>query len=103
MSINSHLNLLIVVLFLGYKNNNLFLIIHCLYYLQEQQKNELKKFNDQMKNVVDISEYIILKHDFETLTIKHRQILHLVLFKVFNNIKFMNNFMVRYTNVFEIK
>jgi len=56
-----------------------------------------------MKNVVDISEYKVLKHDFEALTIKHRQILHLVLFKVFNNIQFMNNFMLRYTNEFEIK
>lgn len=42
-----------------------------------------------MKNSVDINDYKILKHDFEILTIKHREIMHLVLFKVFyNNIKF---------------
>lgn len=39
-----------------------------------------------MKNVVDISEHKQLKHDFEALTAKHRETLHLVLFKVFNNI-----------------
>jgi len=61
-----------------------------LYYPQEQQKNELKKLKDHMKNMVDINEYKVLKHDFEVLTIKHRQILHLVLFKVFNNIQFIN-------------
>ncbi|XP_027846641.2 centrosomal protein of 290 kDa [Aphis gossypii] len=49
--------------------------------IQEKQKNELKKLNDQMKNVVDIEEYKILKNDFEVLTAKHREILHLVLFK----------------------
>lgn len=43
-----------------------------------------------MNNVVDINEYKILKQDFEVLTIKHRQILHLVLFKVFYNIQFIN-------------
>lgn len=37
-----------------------------------------------MKNVVDIEEYKILKNDFEVLTVKHREILHLVLFKVYN-------------------
>lgn len=36
-----------------------------------------------MKNVVDINEYKKLKNDFETLTVKHRETLHLVLFKVF--------------------
>jgi len=36
-----------------------------------------------MKNVVDISEYKILKNDFEMLTAKHREILHLALFKVY--------------------
>jgi len=36
-----------------------------------------------MKNVVDISEYKTLKNDFEVLTAKHREILHLVLFKVY--------------------
>jgi len=56
-----------------------------------------------MKNMVDINEHKVLKHDFEALTIKHRQILHLVLFKVFNNIQFMNNFMFRHIKEFEIK
>jgi len=37
-----------------------------------------------MKNVVDIEEYKILKNDFEVLTVKHREILHLVLLKVYN-------------------
>ncbi|XP_022173371.1 centrosomal protein of 290 kDa-like isoform X2 [Myzus persicae] len=49
--------------------------------IQEEQKNEIKKLNNHMKNVVDISEYKILKNDFEVLTAKHREILHLVLFK----------------------
>ncbi|XP_060838928.1 centrosomal protein of 290 kDa-like isoform X2 [Rhopalosiphum padi] len=49
--------------------------------IQEKQKNELTKLNNQMKNVVDIGEYKILKNDFEVLTAKHREILHLVLFK----------------------
>ncbi|CAI6368037.1 unnamed protein product [Macrosiphum euphorbiae] len=49
--------------------------------IQEEQKNELKKLNNHMKNVVDISEYKILKNDFQVLTAKHREILHLVLFK----------------------
>lgn len=53
------------------------------YYSQEHQKNELNKLNDQLKNVVDINEHKQLKHDFEALTAKHREILHLVLFKVF--------------------
>lgn len=35
-----------------------------------------------MKNVIDISEYKALKQDFEILTGKHRETLHLVLFKV---------------------
>lgn len=35
-----------------------------------------------MKNVVDINEYKTLKQEFEVLTGKHREILHLVLFKV---------------------
>jgi len=37
-----------------------------------------------MKNVIDLSEYKILKNDFEVLTAKHREILHLVLFKVYD-------------------
>ncbi|KAL4149414.1 hypothetical protein QTP88_003367 [Uroleucon formosanum] len=49
--------------------------------IQEEQKNELKRLNNHMKNVVDISEYKILKNDFEVLTAKHREILHSVLFK----------------------
>jgi hypothetical protein len=36
-----------------------------------------------MKNVVDINEHKQLKNDFEILTAKHRETLHLVLFKVF--------------------
>lgn len=35
-----------------------------------------------MKNVIDINEYKMLKHDFEVLTCKNREIMHLVLFKV---------------------
>ncbi|XP_025411308.1 myosin-8-like isoform X3 [Sipha flava] len=49
--------------------------------IQEHQKNELNKLNDQMKNVVDINEHKQLKNDFEILTAKHRETLHLVLFK----------------------
>lgn len=48
-----------------------------------------------MKNVINISEYKVLKQDFETLTAKHREILHLVLFKVFNNM-----FMYTYIYIF---
>lgn len=56
------------------------IVFHCF---QEQQKNELKMLNDQMKNMVDINEYKTLKQEFDVLTAKHREILHLVLFKVF--------------------
>lgn len=64
-------------------------ITYCFYSLKEEQKNELIKLNDQMKNVVDIKEYKILKHDFEELTTKHREILHFALFKVIQ-ITFIN-------------
>lgn len=37
-----------------------------------------------MKNVIDINEYKALKQDFEILTFKHREMMHLILFKVFN-------------------
>lgn len=40
-----------------------------------------------MTNLIEISEYEILKHDFEALTVKHREVLHLVLFKVRNSVK----------------
>lgn len=36
-----------------------------------------------MKNAIDVYEYKELKHDIEILTAKHREVLHLVLFKVF--------------------
>lgn len=52
------------------------------YYFQEQHKNELRKLKDQMKNMIDINEYNILKHEFKVLTAKHREILHFGLFKV---------------------
>jgi len=65
-------------------STNLYLIFNFFQLSQEKQKNELKKLNDQMKNVVNIEEYKILKNDFEVLTAKHREILHLVLFKVYN-------------------
>lgn len=41
-----------------------------------------------MKNVIDINEYKALKQDFEILTGKHRETLHLVLFKVTINMIF---------------
>lgn len=43
-----------------------------------------------MKNVINISEYEVLKQDFEILTGKHREILHLVLFKVIKKL-FLKN------------
>lgn len=55
-----------------------------------------------MKNVIDISEYNVLKQEFEILTGKHREILHLVLFKVIKNIIFKEHYnIVIIYNTFE--
>lgn len=49
-----------------------------------------------MPNLIDIKEYEILKHDFEALTAKHREVLHLVLFKVLKCITFFMSLMITY-------